>query len=421
MSSNVVFVGSLPYAWTPDVIKSVLCGTGRITDVKCFMESPDKNKGFCFVEYLTADEAERAANLICRIFLNGKRQNPYLRAEVTKDGQRPNGVSQRPEMYLDRNSLPPYVNLPEEMLQDSTNTFNNNNNNNNTVNNNANNGTNLNSQFIGQFMQQIAQNPQLQQVVQQMLGQGMDINQIVSIAQTYMSGTPTSSGPPASLPPKPMVRPSSQTSRSPAPPASSHAVVIPEDPADYLSRATQNLPPMDQVPLVTSLGEGDETQDKINESLSAIPPPSLIELISNIRKVLDSEPDKVSAHKQVLTIFSSAPPSLALGTAQTLLLMGLIDSDVISKSMNQAAPSTSLGQGGNPSMAQPQPPAPPSMSSNVPREWQGLPERTIAKLQSVSEGEANLIVQVLQLSPDQVINLPVEQKSMVEALRSQYL
>ena len=54
-------------------------------------------------------------------------------------------------------------------------------------------------------------------------------------------------------------------------------------------------------------------------------------------------------------------------------------------------------------------------------DWIGLSPNTISKLQTISNNEASLIVQVLKLSNQQIDNLPENEKRMAIQIRNQYL
>lgn len=92
---------------------------------------------------------------------------------------------------------------------------------------------------------------------------------------------------------------------------------------ETLLRATQSLPPAEGVVLATP--------DKTNETLSQIKPPELIEVLANLKNIING-PNASSAADVFL--FS---PHLASAATQALLLMGFIDEEVIKEAMKPPA------------------------------------------------------------------------------------
>mmetsp|Transcript_480 Transcript_480/g.546 ORF Transcript_480/g.546 Transcript_480/m.546 type:complete len:392 (-) Transcript_480:178-1353(-) len=381
-ASTVLYVGQLPYEWDENIIKSVVCGSGNVVDVRLGFDYAGKNKGFCFVEYQTPQDTQKGLQLLSQIKLlnnqpNQKGQYKKLRIELSKEGLRSNAPSDyKPILTLDRKYLPNTVQLPPEMLYNGPPVP-------------ANNGnltpTSSFTPPMNQFQPQLAP-PQLQN------------NQFNNAGSQMLS--------------------------------------------NYLS-TSQGLPQPPNLPFAIP--------DKINETLSQIPPAQLIELISNLKSILSGP----NANRAV-DVFQLSP-QLATAAAQALLLMGFIDADVISESMkstsntgaSQQQPMQTPMQNPmqNPmhnQMHMPQIPQQPSLSQtpNVQQmsnpygqlqqqtllpptpqtsRWPHLPPQAVAKLSSMAPDQADLIAQVLSLPVDQIRSLPPDKQIMVTNLRAQYL
>lgn len=207
---------------------------------------------------------------------------------------------------------------------------------------------------------------------------------------------------------------------------------------EHLTRASQTLSTPAQMPL--------QTPDKINETLSLIPPAQLIELIANLKNLLSGNQSARAAEVFQLS------PNLAAAAAQALLLMGFVDEEVILESMKSASntpqppqPVTAYNQpqqyqqnhglppqpynSGAPSLPQvPLPPPPPKPQSQFPQQqqqpptkWGNLPLSTQIKLGALPPDQADLVAQVLSLPQDQISSLPPEKQTMVAGIRLQYL
>lgn len=117
LSSNVLYIGNLPWQWDIEVVKSVIKGSGRVVDVRY---KSDRKKSFCFIEYLTPEDAARALELLGQVRYggsgNGKKK---LRIELSKEGlKKKNQHSDKPVLQLTREYLPVDVKLPDGILSD---------------------------------------------------------------------------------------------------------------------------------------------------------------------------------------------------------------------------------------------------------------------------------------------------------------
>lgn len=367
--SAVVYFGGIPNDWDTEVVKSVVCGTGRIVEVRCMMEMPDRNRGYSFIEYATPEEAQHAIELLPQIRVIGGKK---LRLELSKEGIRVNGM-EKPVLPLNRNFLPPNVVLPEEMLQ---------------------NGpmptqqqqqqpqaqsNNILDQLPPEFVQLMTTNTQFQQVVTQMINNGQDLQQILELTRPFFNNNNNNNNntPQQNVPAFQQQAPQYQTANQ-----------LP----DFLRNASSYLP---KEPL--GIFKSEETNDA---SLKKLEPPMLIQLITNLKEVVDSS----NSYNAIQVIKGN--PDLAVASAQLLLLMGFIDTDVIQEAMQQATPTPA---------APPLPPTPP-----VDPNWAGFQEHTIQKLLKLDKSQADMILQVLKMAPAQIALLPPDQRAMVDQLRLEY-
>lgn len=161
------------------------------------------------------------------------------------------------------------------------------------------------------------------------------------------------------------------------------------------------------------------TPDKINQTLSQIPPAQLVELIANLKNILGG-PNAARA----ADVFQISP-ALAPTAAQALLLMGLIDEEVIQEALKAGAAPAAPAYG---SAAAAAPAYPAAYGGNVPgaavgaqSKWPHLPLSTQMKLSNLPADQAELIAQVLSLPADQIGALPPDRQQMVASIRQQYL
>ncbi|KAM9902215.1 hypothetical protein OXX69_008401 [Metschnikowia pulcherrima] len=404
-ASSNIYVGSIPFEWGEDNLRAVVCALGKVIDVRLGFDHIGKNKGFAFVEFETSEEAVNAADILSKTQVVNpvSGQTRRFRTQVSKEAFRSGGNMTKRVIPFDPTHMPAGVQFPPEAL---------------------------------------AKYPQLSWAI--------------------------------------------------LPPSASN--ILP----DEYSKATQFLAQPKKLPFATP--------DKINETLSQISPPQLIELIANLKSILASSDSARAAEVFRLS------PNLAAAATQALLLMGFIDEEVIQEAMkaeaanvnvqpvpvptpppqqqayqapynqntqhfnpaNQpAAPysqnydqqgrqsfgqnnaysqNSSFGQNqgyntnshagyaqgnntngnnsqryGSGSIAnQPQrthspslspaPGAPPAQSK-----WPHLPLSAQMKLANVPSDQAELIVQVLSLTPEQISALPPDRQNMVAGIKQQYL
>lgn len=434
---TILYIGNIPYEWDQPTIAAVVCSTGKVVDVRVGFDYDGKNKGFGFVEFLTAQDALNAIPLLSNIKImsggpGGFQKYKTLRIDYSKEGLR-SELDHKNVMTFDRSKIPPNVIFPSEMGNSVV--------------------PGLPSIPTTSFQPNIPAGlppaPKPSTLPQQ--PSFLPPNPLQTFQQRQQHQIPQQQAPQQQLaqqaPPRIL---------SPNPINSGSTDLMPSN----LTGATQSLPQAQKLPFTTP--------DKISDTLSKIPPTQLIELIANLKNILNAP-----GASRAADVFQLSP-NLAPSAAQALLLMGLIDSEVIAESMKSAsstpvpqqAPiqqSSGYGQQQGyqqqqqqgyqqqlpqiPQQPQHLPPPPSSQFNNnnnttnnnnnygssnynnapsqppqmQPLKWPHLPPQTQAKLLNLAPDQADLIAQVLSLPSDQISSLPPDKQSMVMNLRSQYM
>lgn len=115
------------------------------------------------------------------------------------------------------------------------------------------------------------------------------------------------------------------------------------------------LPPL---PAGVELGSNLSAPDHISQTLSSIPTPQLLDIISQMKNLVSTEPQRATA------LLSSAP-QLSYAVFQALLLLGVVDTSVINSLVQQTAPAAPPSQ--PPPQQMYQQPPPPTMQQPPPQ------------------------------------------------------
>ncbi|RCK65961.1 hypothetical protein Cantr_01821 [Candida viswanathii] len=286
VNSNILYLGNIPFDWDQETVGSVVYGSGDIVDIRLGFDHVGKNKGFCFVEYRTVQDAARAMPLLQQVSYHVNNRTKYLKVESSKESFHANRIppETRPVLPLDRSKMPHYVQVPNQMLINGP-------------------GSSSAQPGYPQQQQQQQQQQQFQQPFQRSYP-GFQQTPPPPPSQVLMPPQPVSMGlgPNQQMPPK-------------------------------LLNAVQNLPPSREFSL--------ETPDKINENLSKLGPPELIQMIANLKNLVQTDPMKVQE-------FILQNPVFGTSIAQALLLMGFVDNQVITESQKSSS-STPQSQFAQPS------------------------------------------------------------------------
>ncbi|CAN6675057.1 mRNA 3'-end-processing protein Rna15p [Trichomonascus vanleenenianus] len=148
--------------------------------------------------------------------------------------------------------------------------------------------------------------------------------------------------------------------------------------------------------------------DNISRTLSHFRPDELVEVIANLKILMQQDPTQAPKLLQ-------QNPQLIYALVQALLLMGLVDESVVAQAMQ--------GQSFNPTPTPPPPPPPPShpQSYSQQPQHQGNGVFNHPSFASMSPQEAEMIRQVLSLTNDQINALNPQDRAAIMALRQQYL
>lgn len=395
-ATSILYLGNVPKDWNEKIIESVVKGSGNIVDIRTRIDPSGRSKNYVFVEYQTPEQATRALRLISGITFGNRR----FKVELSKEGFKA-GLALREPLTLSRDHLPSYVVLPPEMLQEDNSQF--------SVGNN-------NFNQIPNGMPPVT--PQFQRNAPPALNQG---------PPAFNQGPPGFGGRPQ--PPSfNQTQAQPQLQPPPVPPqfggnntstAASYKyndttpqIAIP----DILANASQTLPPFN--PSTFTMNE------KISQNLSTIDPPALIQMISLLKS------SDVNGRQMAL----NANPSYTINVVQALILMGVIDKSALQTALQQnaAQPPQTPQPPQLPQHQQHQPPNPPRFNNQrntnnynaqppVDPRWAHFPQSTIDMLSGMPAEQAQSLVQILNMTQAQINALPMEHRSTIMSLRSNYL
>ena len=174
------------------------------------------------------------------------------------------------------------------------------------------------------------------------------------------------------------------------------------------------LPPL---PPGVDAGPGLSAPDAISQTLSAMPAPHLLDLISQMKGMVAENP------AQVTQLFTAAP-QLAYAIFQALLLLGLTDVSVLS-SIVQAA----TAQPQQPQYTQPQAPPQnaypnyaqyqqPAHVPTPPVQQQMYQPPAQQQAAPAQPDQAALMQQLMAMTAEQIYSLPAEQRDQIIRFRA---
>ncbi|KAI0008813.1 hypothetical protein F4779DRAFT_417438 [Xylariaceae sp. FL0662B] len=180
-----------------------------------------------------------------------------------------------------------------------------------------------------------------------------------------------------------------------------------------------SLPPL---PPGVSLPPGASATDAISQTLSALPPTQLLDILSQMKFLATTDPERA-------TELLAQAPQLSYAIFQALLLMGLVSPEAIHSVVDTSAAPPPMAQlpVGYPPAAVPQYPgaaiatppvaapyAPPTTSAAQP----GFAPPASAPASTDSDA---LVQQVMSLSQEVIDRLPDQERQQVMALRSSFM
>ncbi|KAI5961889.1 uncharacterized protein KGF55_003860 [Candida pseudojiufengensis] len=390
ITSSILYLGSLPYDWNETIVKSVVANSGNVVDVRLSFDYEGKNKGFCFVEYQSTRDALKAAPLLSQIVIIQPNGNTKrLRVEGSKEGYKSNNTP---------SELKPLINAAH-----------------------------------------------------------LNIPSNVRLPPEMMSGSRNNSP----MPPNVSIH-----QRNMTPPMQRHMTPPQQQNFNPNINNNNNLSTIGRgaiQPMPTKLTQASKTYpyaaslplstpDKINETLSIIPPIQLIELIANMKNTIQTDINKAQN-------FFQTNPSFALCAVQVLSLMGFVDDDVIKESMESISSSSTPQQQYQQPQQQYQQPQQQyqqyqqgqpqyqqgqqqyqgfnnintytgNNNNNSPysrhqqpitgSKWPQFPQETQQKLMALPPDQAEKTAQILSLGESNLKNLAQEAKYRIQSLRTQY-
>ena len=182
-------------------------------------------------------------------------------------------------------------------------------------------------------------------------------------------------------------------------------------PTGYVANGQAEAPPPQQSSSLPPLPPGAELQpsltcpDAISRTLVTLPPAQLLDILSQMRGLVMSDPVKA-------TDLLQQAPQLSYAIFQALLLLDVVNTTVLASIIEQGnapaqpAPPGAAGLGGLP-------PPPPPAASAVP---QYAPPAAPAPAQPQTNQE-ELLKAVMAMTPEQINALPLEHRGQILALR----
>ncbi|KAK5124429.1 hypothetical protein LTR85_001646 [Meristemomyces frigidus] len=202
-----------------------------------------------------------------------------------------------------------------------------------------------------------------------------------------------------------------------------------------------------QLPPGVDLPAGVTAPDAISKTLATLPPPQLLDILSQMKNLTNANPAQASA-------LLAQAPQLGYAIFQALLLLGLVDTSVLGSLIAQTAqaPPPQLqqqppmpmpmpgyqqppagmppqpqyapqpyGQPPPPQQYQPQQPPPQAHYAPTPPVQQPAYQPPPPQQQMAADpGQAALIQQVLAMSREQIMSLDEQPRSQILALRAQF-
>ena len=164
--------------------------------------------------------------------------------------------------------------------------------------------------------------------------------------------------------------------------------------------------------------------DTISRTLSTLPPPQLLDILSQMKHLVVTEPNKA-------TELLRAAPQLSYAIFQALLILGLVDQTLVGSLIETTSSTPAAAPPIQPPSPQvprpnyggytPQPaPTPPVQAQPPPQQYQQpvQPAAPQYNLSQLPPEQAAQYAPILQLQPSQIEGLPAEQKAQVLQIRA---
>lgn len=184
----------------------------------------------------------------------------------------------------------------------------------------------------------------------------------------------------------------------------------------YASQGS-SIPPL---PAGKDLPPGVKCTDAISQTLNTLPPTQLLDVVSQMKALAASEPQRATELLQ-------QAPQLAAAVFQALLLMGLVSPEAISSVVEGGAPPPAHGYPAPPmpgypaaQASKPTPPVAGMPYAPPPSQGYGAPVAAPAAPPASGLNPDDLLRQVMELPEAQINLLPEAERQQILALRQQF-
>lgn len=174
----------------------------------------------------------------------------------------------------------------------------------------------------------------------------------------------------------------------------------------------RQLPP--NLPTGQPLAPGVDATDSISQTLAALPPNQLLDIMSQMKSLVTSSPEQAR-------ILLTGHPQLAYALFQAMLMMNVVDATILQRILTTSG---ALGPDAN----VPQPPLQPEYSGPPPNTYHApppsIPQSSMPPpppqndLSHLPEDQRALLQEVLRLTPDQIAALPPDQQEGIRQLKA---
>ena len=192
---------------------------------------------------------------------------------------------------------------------------------------------------------------------------------------------------------------------------------LPQNQGSQQQQQQLTNPLVGPLPMGAEMPPGLTCPDAISKTLSTLPPPQLLDILSQMKSLVNQDPARA-------TELLKTAPQLSYAIFQALLLMGLVDSSLIAQVVESSAggaaplqqqnlniPSRPFPQGGQapqygtPPVGGMQQPPPPPLQQQQPQ---------------IPPGQEGLIRQLLAMPQSEIDKLPPNDRAQVMTLRGRY-
>lgn len=165
------------------------------------------------------------------------------------------------------------------------------------------------------------------------------------------------------------------------------------------------------------LPAGVSPTDAITQTIASLPPNQLLDILTQMKSLAASSPDQA---RSLLT----SNPQLAYALFHAMILMNVVDPAVVQRVVSDSGVQMTQGQPPPMPMTMPAPPpVAPQVVHQPPPGAQPAPAPQPADplaSSNLDDQQRQLLMQVLQLTPEQINALPPEQRASILQLKAQF-